>query len=110
AIEEEFSEPDSWTIVLGVLRPHDPAQFLAALDLRGARRVIACSPTSPRAVPAAEVAAAAARLGFEAEAAGPVAEAASRALALSTAADGVLVTGSLYTVGEARTALRRGIG
>ncbi|MBW3615278.1 MAG: bifunctional folylpolyglutamate synthase/dihydrofolate synthase [Actinobacteria bacterium] len=109
AVEEEFVEPRRWTVVMGVLRPHDPQELLAALDLEGTR-VIACRPDSPRAVPAAEVAGAARRLGLEAEVGGSPAEAVSRALALSTAEDAVLVTGSLYTVGEARRALRRGVG
>ncbi len=97
-------------MVFGVLRPHDPGELLAALDIDRLDRVIACRPDSPRAVPAADVAGAAGRLGLEAEVAGSVAEAVSRALALSSPEDAVLVTGSLYTVGEARRALRRGVG
>ncbi|MBW3556505.1 MAG: bifunctional folylpolyglutamate synthase/dihydrofolate synthase [Actinobacteria bacterium] len=109
ALVEEFVEPRRWTVVMGVLRPHDPKELLGALDLEGAR-VIACRPSSPRAVPAADIAAAAAGLGLESEAAGSPAEAVSRALALSTAEDAVLVTGSLYAVGEARRALQQGLG
>ncbi len=110
AVADEFAEPRSWTLVFGVLRPHEPADLLAALDLDGLTRVIACRPDSPRAVAATDVADAARRLGLEAEAAESVPEAVSRALALSTPEDAVLVTGSLYTVGEARRALRRGVG
>lgn len=109
-IEQEFDPPGTWTLVMGSLRPHDPAEFLDALSLPELRRVIACEPRSPRAVPAAEIAAAAAAAGYEAELAGSAADALGRALALSSQSDGVLVTGSLYVVGEARTALRRGVG
>lgn len=110
AVAEDFAEPGAWTVVMGVLAPHDPAELLGALDIGGRTRVIACQPDSPRAVPAAEVAAAAGRLGLDSEVVGSVAEAVSRALALSSAEDAVLVTGSLYVVGEARAALRRGVG
>jgi dihydrofolate synthase / folylpolyglutamate synthase len=110
AIDEEFGEVKQWTLVLGVLTPHDPFAFLEALDLPDLVRVVACQSNSPRAVPAAEVAAAAERAGLHAEVGGSVADAVSRALAGSTAEDGVLVTGSLHVVGEARTALRRGVG
>lgn len=110
AIDEEFGEVKQWTLVLGVLTPHDPFAFLEALDLPDVVRVVACQSNSPRAVPAAEVAAAAERAGLYAEVGGSVADAVSRALAASTAEDAVLVTGSLHVVGEARTALRRGVG
>jgi dihydrofolate synthase / folylpolyglutamate synthase len=110
AIDEEFGEVKQWTLVLGVLTPHDPFAFLEALDLPDVVRVVACQSNSPRAVPAAEVAAAAERAGLYAEVGGSVADAVSRALAGSTAEDAVLVTGSLHVVGEARTALRRGVG
>jgi dihydrofolate synthase/folylpolyglutamate synthase len=110
AIDEEFGEVKHWTLVLGVLTPHDPFAFLEALDLPDVVRVVTCQSNSPRAVPASEVAAAAERAGLYAEVGGSVADAVSRALAGSTAEDAVLVTGSLHVVGEARTALRRGVG
>lgn len=110
AIDEEFGEVKQWTLVLGVLTPHDPFAFLEALDLPDVIRVVTCQSNSPRAVPASEVAAAAERAGLYAEVGGSVADAVSRALAGSTAEDAVLVTGSLHVVGEARTALRRGVG
>lgn len=110
AIDEEFGEVKQWTLVLGVLTPHDPFAFLEALDLPDVVRVVTCQSNSPRAVPATEVAAAAERAGLYAEVGGSVADAISRALAGSTAEDAVLVTGSLHVVGEARTALRRGVG
>jgi len=110
AIDEEFGEVKQWTLVLGVLTPHDPFSFLEALDLPDVVRVVACQSNSPRAVPAAEVAAAAERAGLYAEVGGGVAEAMGRALAGCSAEDAVLVTGSLHVVGEARAALRRGVG
>ena len=110
SIEEEFGEVQQWTLVFGSLTPHDPFAFLEALDIDDIVRVVACEPRSPRAVPAVEIAAAAERRGLFAEVGDGVAEAVARALAGCSAEDGVLVTGSLYVVGEARAAIGRGIG
>jgi dihydrofolate synthase / folylpolyglutamate synthase len=76
-----------------------------ALSATEAGFVVACSPPSPRAIPAPVVAAAAERLGIAAEAVSDVASAVERALAMATDDDLVLVTGSLYVVGEARRSL-----
>ncbi len=110
AIEDEFDDPQHWTLVIGALTPHDPEAFLRALALPDVVRVVACEASSPRAVPAADVAAAAERLGLAAEVSGGVADAVARALAGCASEDGVLITGSLHVVGEARAALRRGVG
>ena len=112
ALAEDFAGAGKVFVVMGCLRGRDPSELLQALSAGGRAldRVVACAPASPRAVPAAEVAAAARGLGAPAEEVeGPssVAEAVGRALALAGPADLVLVTGSLYVVGAARTALRR---
>jgi dihydrofolate synthase/folylpolyglutamate synthase len=78
--------------------------MLRALGADRARIVVACPPPSPRAQPAAVVAEAARALGCEAEEAASVPEAVERALALADPDDLVLVTGSLYVVGAARSA------
>jgi folylpolyglutamate synthase/dihydropteroate synthase len=95
---------------MGSLTPHDPFAFLEALDIDDIVRVVACEARSPRAIPAVDIARAAERRGLFAEAGSGVAEAVARALAGCGAEDGVLVTGSLYVVGEARAAIGRGIG
>jgi dihydrofolate synthase/folylpolyglutamate synthase len=110
AIEEEFGEIERWTLVYGSLAPHDPEAFLATLGLSDVVRVVACAARSPRAIPAVEVAQAAERRGLFAEVAGGVADAVAQALAGCGPEDGVLVTGSLHVVGEARAAVRRGVG
>jgi dihydrofolate synthase/folylpolyglutamate synthase len=69
------------------------------------RLVVACPAPSPRTVPASEVAAAARSLGVEAVEAPGVAEAIEAAVADATDSDLVLVTGSLYVVGAARSVL-----
>ena len=46
-----------------MLAPRDPTSILEALDAATADLVIACTPPSPRGIPASEVATAAAALG-----------------------------------------------
>jgi dihydrofolate synthase/folylpolyglutamate synthase len=105
AIDEEFSEVDSRILVVGMLRGKDPDQMLEALDADRARLVVACPPPSPRAIPPEEVAAAALRLGCPTEVTSSVADAVAAARDAAGANDLILVTGSLYVVGAARTAL-----
>jgi dihydrofolate synthase/folylpolyglutamate synthase len=66
---------------------------------------VACTPPSPRAVPASEVASAAAALGVAAEVVPDVDRAVGRAIDRAGPDDAVLITGSLYVVGRARSAL-----
>ena len=69
--------------------------------------MICTTPASPRALPAAEVADAVAAAGLESEVVPDVAEAVDRATSLAGPEDRVIVTGSLYVVGAARSALGR---
>ncbi|MDQ1357482.1 MAG: dihydrofolate synthase / folylpolyglutamate synthase [Acidimicrobiaceae bacterium] len=108
AIDEEFGHVRSRIMVVGMLRGKDPDEMLQALAAPKARHVIACPPPSPRAQPADVVAKAAMLLGTDAEPTGSVGEALDRARELATEDDLILVTGSLYVVGAARTALAQG--
>lgn len=101
-LAEDFTLSGSLILVVGMLGGRDPAEMLDALGAREAGFLIACTPRSPRAIPAAQVAAAADGLGIVAEAVPDVTDAVNRALALATDEDLVLVTGSLYVIGTAR--------
>jgi dihydrofolate synthase/folylpolyglutamate synthase len=105
AVREEFGTGRAHILVVGMLRGKSALEMLEALDASTARLVVTCPPPSPRAQPADEVAAAARSLGCRAVATGSVLEALEVALAEADDDDLVLVTGSLYTVGAARTAL-----
>jgi dihydrofolate synthase/folylpolyglutamate synthase len=94
-------------VVMGCLRGRDPAELLRGLGPAQISAVVACTPPSPRAQPAAAVAAAAESLGLVASESAGVPDALEQALQLAGEDDLVLVTGSLYVVGAARTALRR---
>ncbi len=105
AIEEAFAGRGGRILVVGMLVGRDPVEMLEAFDAGSARLVVTCPPPSPRAMPAAEVAAAAMALGTDAEEAASVPEAVATALALASPDELVVVTGSLYVVGAARAAL-----
>jgi dihydrofolate synthase/folylpolyglutamate synthase len=106
-LAEEFTLSGTVIMVVGLLRGRDPEEMLRALGADQAGILVACTPPSPRAVPSAELAAAADALGVSVEVVPDVGNAVERALALATPDDLVLITGSLYVVGAARTALTR---
>ena len=102
---DDFGPVTSRILVVGMLAGKDAAGMLEALDGAKARLVVACPPPSPRAQPSAVVAAAAAALGCATAEAESVPEAIEIALAAAGVDDLIVVTGSLYVVGAARTAL-----
>ncbi|MEX0664813.1 MAG: Mur ligase family protein, partial [Acidimicrobiia bacterium] len=100
------------TLVIGLLREKDPREMLEALGVQQAALVICCRAPSPRSRPPEELAAAAMELGLERariEVVDAVADALTRALEVTDADAQVVVTGSLYVVGAARSALAAGI-
>jgi len=105
ALREDFGAARSVIVVMGCLRGRDPGELLSALGPERIAAVVACRPPSPRAQEPASVVDAARALGLVAEESGTTAEAVQRALELADRGDLVLVTGSLYVVGAARTAL-----
>jgi dihydrofolate synthase / folylpolyglutamate synthase len=108
ALDEEFSEGPR-TLIVGLLLEKDPSEMLSALgvdQLEGL--LVCCRPPSPRALEAALVAKAAVDLGLpeeRIEVVDRVEDAVSTAL-LATPPDGqIVITGSLYVVGAARSVL-----
>ena len=107
ALGEEF--PDAGrTLVVGLLREKDPHEMLEALAVAGAAQMVCCRAPSPRALDPGAIAAAAVDLGVEPRrvfVAELVPEALARALAVTPPDGEVVVTGSLYVVGAARSVL-----
>ena len=106
----EFDVPGPREWVLGVLGGRDLDELLDALDVRPGDRVVATTPPSPRAVPAADLAAVVASREIDVEAVAEVDRAVERAWRrVEDGGEGgaLVVTGSLYTAGAARTACRR---
>jgi dihydrofolate synthase/folylpolyglutamate synthase len=88
-------------LVLGVLDDKD-LEGIASYFGSVASRAIATAPMSNRAFPAEKVAKALSRHVPIVQMASSVAGALQRALSLATPEDAILVTGSLYTIGEAK--------
>ena len=104
-LAEEFTLAGSVVMVIGLLQGRDPLEMLEAIGATEAGFVVACTPPSPRALPAPELAAAADKLGIACRGGRRRGSAVSRALAVATDDDLVLVTGSHYVVGDARRSL-----
>lgn len=109
ALAEEFVDVPR-IVVVGLLREKEPHEMLEALGVDNAAGIVCCRPPSPRAMDPDLVAAAARDLGVDAERIETVElveEAVARALTLAAPDHQVVVTGSLYTVGAARSVLVR---
>jgi len=91
-------------VVLGVLGDKDVEAIAGAVAPMADHVVVTEAPSS-RAAPADRVAKAVRDAGASVEVADGVEDAIEQATGLARAGDGVIVTGSLYTVGAARTAL-----
>jgi folylpolyglutamate synthase/dihydropteroate synthase len=105
-LDEGFAVPGERHLVVGVLEGRDPRELLERLDAADAAEVVCCAPDSPRAMRAEALAAIVAELGGTPRIGPSVGEAVQMALDVAEAGDAILVTGSLYTVGAARTAAR----
>ena len=108
ALSEEFAT-GARSLVIGLLREKDPHEMLAALGIDEVDGiVVCCRPPSPRALDPEAIAKAAIDMGVgedRVEVVDTVAQAIGAAY-LATPVDGqIVVTGSLYTVGAARSVL-----
>jgi len=103
ALLEEFVA-DRRTVVIGSLADKDVAGILAALAPATGRLVVT-APASPRAASPERLRKEAEKLGMTAEVAPTVEGALETAMHGAGEGDAVVVTGSLYTVGEARRLL-----
>jgi len=105
-LDEGFAVVGERRLVLGVLAGRDPVELLHQLGAADAAEVVCCTPDSPRAMAADDLAAVVVEHGGTARAVPDIATAVRTALDAASADDVVLVTGSLYTVGAARAACR----
>jgi dihydrofolate synthase/folylpolyglutamate synthase len=106
ALDDDFDVQGRRIVVFGVLAGHEPRDLLDQLGASAIDLLVATEPASPRAVPAADVAAAARSLGIDTVVEPDVRSAVDAAVALASEDDLVVVTGSLYLVGDARRRLR----
>ncbi|MEZ5378739.1 MAG: Mur ligase family protein [Acidimicrobiales bacterium] len=101
-LDEEFARLGSWVLVFGMLVGKDPVEMLRAIGAEDFDAVIVTQPAWSRALPASEVAAAAATLGIDVEIVPDVVDAFARARSVTNDDDLILVAGSLYVIGELR--------
>lgn len=104
---EDFDPAGQRILVLGCLRGRDLDDMLSAIRAEDFDRVLCCTAPSPRGVPASDLAQAARRQGCEGVAEYSLVEKAlEAALGVAGPDDAILVAGSLYVVGAARSHLR----
>ncbi len=103
ALAGDFSVVGPKVAVVGLLGGRDPIAMLAALASAGVSRVVACPAPSPRAMPVSDLLAAAHQVGLIADPADSVPAACELATSRAGESGLVVVTGSLYVVGEARS-------
>ncbi len=103
---EGFDPAGGTLLVVGALDGRDPRALLSALRVDEAATVITCTPPSPRGLSASDLAVVVGAMGGRPDPIDDVAEAVRTALEAAGRDDLVLITGSLYTVGAARAALR----
>ena len=107
SLDDDFDVQGRRIVVFGCLIGHTPGELLDHLGASVIDLLVATEPLSPRAVPAAEVAVAARALGIDTVVEPDVRSAIDAATALASEDDLVVVTGSLYLVGQARSHLRQ---
>ncbi len=105
---DDFDVAGSRFLVVGMNQGRDPVEMLEVLAEGEVALVVACAADFARAMPAAEVAAAAEEVGVDVVIAKDVGDALQRVGEAAGSDDLILVTGSLYVVGEARRLL--GVG
>lgn len=100
-----FAVSEPRVFILGMLAPRDPTQFITQLAISSGDYVLAIPVDSPRTGEPSQIADAAAATGATAETAASMDSAIDRARVLAGIEGIVIVTGSLYAVGEARSTL-----
>lgn len=105
-LDGAFARLGSWVLVFGMLTGKDPAELLEAIEAADFDAVIITQPSWSRALPAVEVANAAAALGISVEVVPDAVEAFHRARTVTANDDLILVAGSLYLIGELRPVAR----
>lgn len=104
---EDFDPRGQRILIVGMLSSREPGSMLSALRADDFDLVVCCTAPSPRGMAARLVAQAASDMGCDdVETVDSVAQACERAMAFAKKEDAVLIAGSLYVVGAARTYLR----
>jgi dihydrofolate synthase / folylpolyglutamate synthase len=106
SVDEAFAACARRVVVMGLLEGRNEAEMVSTI-CQGAAAVIAVAPSSPRAMDPARIVRACEAVGVAAHVAPSVSAALQRGLDSVNEDDMLLVTGSLYLIGEARPQLRQ---
>ena len=107
---DDFSPTGRRILVVGTLKGRDPELTLGALRADDFDVVVTCTAPSPRGLDSSVLTATARSMGCdEVVQCESVGDACAKALSLADEDDAILVAGSLYVVGSARTTLRRSL-
>ena len=107
---DDFSPTGRRILVVGTLKGRDPELTLGALRADDFDVVVTCTAPSPRGLDSSVLAATARSMGCDdVVQCDSVDDACAKALLLADEDDAILVAGSLYVVGSARTILRRSL-
>lgn len=105
---DDFDPHGRRILVVGALGGREPADTLSALKADEFEMVVCCTAPSPRAIPAREIAGVVTDMGAtHVVVADTVEQACDIALNDASSDDAILVAGSLYVVGAARSHLRK---
>ncbi|MEY2451346.1 MAG: dihydrofolate synthase / folylpolyglutamate synthase [Acidimicrobiaceae bacterium] len=104
-LHDDFQHDGETILVIGMLSPRDPHAILEALEADTAAAVIASTAPSPRAILPEEIARVAESMGIKTIVEPDIGAAIDRAKRLAGPTDAVLVTGSLWFIGAARSHL-----
>ena len=103
----DFGAEEAPVLVMGTNRPHNPIDFMQAVNFKEFKAIVATEAKWPRALAASEVAACAQKLGHKSvEFRADVAEAVDLAREIAGPQGSIIVTGSLYVASEARLHLQ----
>jgi|TARA_B110000438_G_scaffold742_1_gene742 dihydrofolate synthase/folylpolyglutamate synthase len=103
----DFEAEEAPVLVMGTNRPHNPIDFMKAVNFKEFKAIVATQAKWPRALEASEVASSAQKLGHRSvEFRADVAEAVDLAREIAGPQGSVVVTGSLYVASEARSHLQ----
>ena len=103
-LDDGFAVGGQRVLIIGMMGERDPRWMLESLEADHADLVIACTPRSPRAMAAADLAAVARGMEIAVEVVADPGEALHRALNVTTGDDLIFAAGSLYVAGAVRDA------
>lgn len=102
-LNEGFAPAGRRWFVIGMLSGRDPVAMLEGFGVSPDDELVVCTPDSPRAMPAATLAEVASSIGVRSRRVDRVGDALAAALDQAGPDDAVIVAGSLYVVGAARS-------